>query len=180
MQISNIKEELQRIKDELRNNVEEISESDDTLLSIASAAVSDSVGSVTNLIFDNNDPFSADPSLDNIKASILEIKNNFEVKESQIEDFQDELMRIEDDINEKEEEISGSVSRIISTATEIALSPLTYLKNQAEVLLDTMILFMMKTVIFPLLFMYLLIKGFKIIWGIDVRALIKREQKLSE
>ena len=179
-QISNIKEELQRIKDELRNNVEEISESDDTLLSIASAAVSDSVGSVTNLIFDNNDPFSADPSLDNIKASILEIKNNFEVKESQIEDFQDELMRIEDDINEKEEEISGSVSRIISTATEIALSPLTYLKNQAEVLLDTMILFMMKTVIFPLLFMYLLIKGFKIIWGIDVRALIKREQKLSE
>jgi hypothetical protein len=179
-QISNIKEELQRIEDELRNNVEEISESDDTLLSIASAAVSDSVGSVTNLIFDNNDPFSADPSLDNIKASILEIKNNFEVKESQIGDLQDELTRIEDDINKKEEEISGSVSGIIYTATKIALSPLTYLKNQAEVLLDTMILFMMKTVIFPLLFMYLLIKGFKIIWGIDVRALIKREQKLSE
>jgi len=48
----------------------------------------------------------------------------------------------------------------------------------ALTLLDMMILFMMKTLIFPLLFMYLLTKGFKLIWGIDVRTLIKREQKI--
>jgi hypothetical protein len=179
-QISNVKDELLRIEDELRNNVEEISESDGALLSIASAAVSDSLESVKNLIVGSNDLFSEDPSLDNIKESISKIKTNFDVKNSQVRDLQDELKRIEDDINEKEEEISASVSSIVSTAAEIALSPLTYLKNQAEVLLDTMILFMMKTVLFPLLFIYLLTKGFKIIWGVDVRTLIKREQKLSE
>lgn len=121
-----------------------------------------------------------DPSLDKIKESLSERKRVLKNKTNQIEGIQKELKAIGEDINSKEGAISDSDGGTISIATamETLSGSAKYFKNQVEVLLDMMILFMMKTVIFPLLFMYLLMKGFKLIWGVDVRSLIKSEQKL--
>ena len=129
---------------------------------------------------DRINPLYKDPSLDKIKESLSERKNTLKTKTNQIEGIQKELKTIGKDISAKEKAISDSDGGIISIKTAMKTLPgsAKYFKNQVEVLLDMMILFMMKTVIFPLLFMYLLTKGFKLIWGIDVRTLIKREQKI--
>jgi hypothetical protein len=119
-----------------------------------------------------------DPSLDRIKESLSERKSTLKKKTNQIEGIQKGLKTIGEDISSKEEAISDSGTISIATARKVLSGSAKYFKNQVEVLLDMMILFMMKTVIFPLLFMYLLTKGFKLIWGVDVRTLIKREQKI--
>lgn len=119
-----------------------------------------------------------DPSLDKIKESLSERKSTLKKKTNQIEGIQKGLKTIGEDISSKEEAISDSGTISIATARKALSGSAKYFKNQVEVLLDMMILFMMKTVIFPLLFMYLLTKGFKLIWGVDVRTLIKREQKI--
>jgi chromosome segregation ATPase len=119
-----------------------------------------------------------DPSLDKIKESLSERKSTLKKKTNQIEGIQKGLKTIGEDISSKEEAISASGTISIATARKALSGSAKYFKNQVEVLLDMMILFMMKTVIFPLLFMYLLTKGFKLIWGVDVRTLIKREQKI--
>ena len=121
-----------------------------------------------------------DPSLDKIKESLSERKRVLKNKTNQIKGIQKELKAIREDINSKEGTISDSDGGTISIATamETLSGSAKYFKNQVEVLLDMMILFMMKTVIFPLLFMYLFMKGFKLIWGVDVRSWIKSEQKL--
>ena len=139
----------------------------------------DEVRSELNLT-DRYNPFFIDPSLEKIKESLSETKHKLENVINQIEDIQNELETIDKDISAKEEVISDSEDGIISieTARETLSDSGKYFKNQVEVLLEIMILFMMKTVIFPLLFMYLLTKGFKLIWGINIRTLIKREQKI--
>lgn len=119
-----------------------------------------------------------DPSLDKIKESLSERKSTLKKKTNQIERIQKGLKTIGEDISSKEEAISVSGTISIATARKALSGSAKYFKNQVEVLLDMMILFLMKTVIFPLLFMYLLTKGFKLIWGVDVRTLIKREQKI--
>ena len=119
-----------------------------------------------------------DPSLDKIKESLSERKSTLKKKTNQIKGIQKGLKTIGEDISSKEEAISDSGTISIATARKALSGSAKYFKNQVEVLLDMMILFMMKTVIFPLLFMYLLTKGFKLIWGVDVRTLIKREQKI--
>ena len=119
-----------------------------------------------------------DPSLDKIKESLSERKSTLKKKTNQIKGIQKGLKTIGEDISSKEEAISVSGTISIATARKALSGSAKYFKNQVEVLLDMMILFMMKTVIFPLLFMYLLTKGFKLIWGVDVRTLIKREQKI--
>ena len=97
-----------------------------------------------------------DPSLGKIKESLSERKRTLKNKTNLIEGVQKELKAIAEDISSKEGAISDSDGGTISIATamETLSGSAKYFKNQVEVLLDMMILFMMKTVIFPLLFMY--------------------------
>lgn len=59
------------------------------------------------------------------------------------------------------------------------LASLEKLKEKAEVavpaMLNLMALFMLKTLLLPLLFLWLLVRGFRAIWSIDLPALVRQE-----
>lgn len=135
-------------------------------------------------LLDQYNPLYSDKTIDDLKSSISELERSVEIRLDAIEKIEEELEEIEGAIIENNEEIvditSGmfsKVKRVMSKTSEIISNLTDYLKISTIHLLDAMILFAMKTLIFPILFMYLLTKGFKLIWGIDARELIKREYK---
>ena len=72
--------------------------------------------------------------------------------------------------------ISNSFSGMTETFNSIDVSEMKdKLDKKVGSLLDLLILYTMKTLILPILFMYLLLKAFRLIWGIDLAGFIKHE-----
>lgn len=133
---------------------------------------------------DQYNPLFNNKELDRIKTSLSEIEDSRDSKLDKIANIEEQLEEIKDGINEKRNGPSGPLNAVmdkmdnmISATTETIGNLYENVKNAVSALLNAMILFTMKTVIFPVLFMYLITKGFKLIWGIDVRTLIKPEYK---
>ncbi|PKM31605.1 MAG: hypothetical protein CVV07_00380 [Gammaproteobacteria bacterium HGW-Gammaproteobacteria-11] len=78
--------------------------------------------------------------------------------------------------------ISGGVSGIGSSLAKYG-NPATYMDMQVrfEAAIDTMVrvmsLFVLRTLILPLLFFFMLLKGFRLIWGIDARELLSKGKR---
>ena len=142
----------------------------------------------SNLDFvDSINPLHQDDTLEAMKNKQSEEEMLVTKKEAYIEKINTNLEDIDDKIIYSRNVITGesngvmdSISNSFSGMTEsfesIDVSEMKEkLDNKVGSLLDLLILYTMKTLILPILFMYLLLKAFRLIWGIDLAAFIKRE-----
>ncbi len=116
-----------------------------------------------------------------------------ETLEQRLAESQDKVKSLEEDIEEINEDIENTVATLegkdvdqswfssfkkqISEMTDAAR--IANIKKSLDGLIDTMLtliaLFLFKTLIMPLIFLALFLKGFKYIWNIDPRDWIKQE-----
>ena len=129
-----------------------------------------------------------DEILDASEQDLDEKEQLLEKIEESIEAIQDSLEEVDKIISYHENEISGKSDGLINGIREMAgfitNNNISNVNNKlAEVkqkldfivnnLLDLMTLYIMKTILLPLLFIYLLTKSFKLIWAVDIRYFIK-------
>lgn len=74
-------------------------------------------------------------------------------------------------------EFGGVVSKLVDPQTYLALKE--KMESAVDTILQIMAVFILRTLILPLLFLYALSKAFKAIWGIDARELLSRRARHS-
>ncbi|MGB1952050.1 MAG: hypothetical protein ACPHQ9_14875 [Marinobacter sp.] len=89
----------------------------------------------------------------------------------------EELEGVEDVLQELNDELAGDGSGFIASAKE--MMDFGRIKQQAEQLIDSslnlMALLTLKAIIIPIMFLVILLKGFRYIWGVDVRAVAAQQ-----
>lgn len=124
-------------------------------------------------------------------ARVEQLEDQIENTSDIVSEFEDQLTSIEEEraaLNEAREDGTGGfwssmgdgAASLESTLTKYA-NPATYtdMKEKFEGVVDTilrvMALFLLKTLILPLLFLFALTKGVKLIWAVDLQEVIRRK-----
>lgn len=105
-----------------------------------------------------------------------------------VEDIEKELKSVSAEKQELTDILSGRVdSKSWLTSTRDKISSMTdmarfkkiknIIENKVETMLNLMVSFLFKTLIMPLVFLFVLLKGFKRIWNIDPRTLAYRAKE---
>ena len=167
--------ELESHKDELEKLQEKIIDNEDAIRQVESGL---------NLV-DRYNVFREDEGLDARNESLSELKIIAREKESQIEQFQEKMNDIDKEITYKNNIITGESNGIINGMSDSISGIASFFKNtnvstikakldqKVDNILDLLILITIQTLILPILFMYLLVKAFKLIWDIKLSEFIK-------
>ncbi|TDT44561.1 hypothetical protein DES49_0672 [Halospina denitrificans] len=103
---------------------------------------------------------------------------------AELEGYTEELSQVNEQIVALKATLRGEGKGWIAAATEKVNSAkemlnFSTIKNEAEAMVDAilrlMALFVLKTVIIPIIFLVLLLQGFRYIWGIDARTLASQQ-----
>ena len=103
--------------------------------------------------------------------------------ERDIERLDTDIASIEGKLSGEEEggfmnSLSSGISNLAGGLVEFRAKVSTFVDQMGDAIptvLNMMAVFFFRTFILPLVFLYLFLKGFKAIWGIDVRTYLKRE-----
>ncbi|MGC9387060.1 MAG: hypothetical protein ACP5D0_08950 [Hydrogenovibrio sp.] len=130
--------------------------------------------------------FKQDNALHQAKARLQRLKNRLSQTTEVLETLQDDLETMDERIARYERRLAGQPDSMMEsinqglTSFTTTISNVDIFKIQAQLeasvenLLNLMMLYLLKTLLLPLLFMYLLIKGFKQIWQVDLVAWLKQ------
>lgn len=138
-------------------------------------------------------PLSEDKKLDEIKLSQREIENEIKAINIRIEHNQDTLISLSEEYTQISNTLEGkpnsfteSMGQKFSSLGE-KVSSMTSNVDVGEIkgriegsiseIINVMTIFLFKTLILPLVFLFLLIKGTNLIWNIDVQELVRKESK---
>ena len=130
-------------------------------------------------------PFSKNLVRQNAQADFNEVKENLNAELRDLEKIKSHLQNIDKSSAEIRAMLAGegsqrwfsSFSSRFSSFRDFAR--VDNLKERIEAfipaMLNLMALFVFKTLIMPLLFLFLLLRGFRYIWGVDLREFVKAE-----
>ncbi len=130
--------------------------------------------------------FKQDNALHQANARLQRLKNRLSQTAEVLETLQDDLETMDERIAHYERRLAGQPDSMMEsinqglTSFTTTISDVDIFKIQAQLeasvenLLNLMMLYLLKTLLLPLLFMYLLIKGFKQIWQVDLVAWLKQ------
>ena len=128
-------------------------------------------------------PFSFFTIVETIPVELSQQTNTLRLSSKEKDQIESRVMWTENRISEVERELSGESPRgwfsglRSSFGKAIDLADFDELKDKLEVainsLLNLMALFVFKTLIMPLIFLLMLLRGFRYIWGIDVRTWLR-------
>ncbi len=169
-----------------------------TALTAESAKLKKNVGSLASELtgkeeeysaIDLYNPFREDGELAEMKSDLSQAEKLLDEKNNQIEIIQDQIEEVNSKVIYKQNviegksnglmgDVGGKVSALTSLLPDVDVGDFidraqSYIGN----ILDLMILYTMKTIILPILFMYMLTKAFRLIWEIELVTFIKREYK---
>lgn len=129
--------------------------------------------------------FKQDKALSEAKETLQALEAQMSQEENALNALQESLMTIDERIARYERRLAGqsdsmldSINRGLSSFTA-SIGEVDIFKIQAQLeasvenLLNLMMLYLLKTLLLPLLFMYLLIKGFQQIWQVNVADWLK-------
>lgn len=103
---------------------------------------------------------------------------------AELDSYTEELTLINEEVGTLEATLSGENQGWMAAATQQMsavreMLDVTAIKDKAEAMIDSilrlMALFVLQTVIIPIIFLVLLLKGFRYIWGIDARTLAAQQ-----
>ncbi|KUJ74649.1 hypothetical protein AVO42_04440 [Thiomicrospira sp. XS5] len=129
--------------------------------------------------------FKQDNALSQAKARLDRLENRWSQASEALETLQDDLETLDERIARYERRLAGQTDSMMdsinqgltsfaSTIRDVDIFKIqAQLEASVESLLNLMMLYLLKTLLLPLLFMYLLIKGFKQIWQVNLTTWLK-------
>lgn len=131
-------------------------------------------------VFDDNKELAA-------KKEVLDQKTNtLDADSDQLTKLTDELTEINKKIAQANRHLSGQDKSVMDKLSEKAesltkaVSPekiTEKFQHFVESMLNLATLFIFQTIVMPLIFLYLLLKGFKGIWGVDATTFLREKKK---
>ena len=125
--------------------------------------------------------FRVDDELDEAEKMLAEKQDLIELTDDRLEDIRGSIRVANKKISDNENQIADTetglldnISKTVKYIQNINIEDVKYrLDYLINNLLDLMALYIMKTVILPVFFMYLLMKSFKLIWSYELQGIVK-------
>ncbi|MEQ9546358.1 MAG: hypothetical protein RIK85_10175 [Marinobacter sp.] len=121
--------------------------------------------------------FSNNPEYEKYKADVELREKGLSEALSRLEEHTEELENTDDELEELTDSLRGEGKGFIASAKD--MMDLGRIKEEAEELINStlnlMALLTLKAVIIPIIFLVLLLKGFRYIWGVDARTFASRQ-----
>jgi hypothetical protein len=139
-------------------------------------------------LFDKNNPFTKNPDLIAARSTLNERKKSLAAVEDELHMVESNLERVARRVSETNATLNGETKQNWLTGMSAKLKSLVdtdrfeglgeRIQNIIPNILNLMALFVFKTLIMPLVFLALFLRGFRYIWGTNVRNLVKREVEM--
>lgn len=117
---------------------------------------------------------TAENTLDESRASYDRNNDLLNVLKGQLKDLDNQLSEYQDEIPGKNNILSKTKVLFKSAYTLLDLQKIkTALKGSIDTMFHLIAVFVLKTMLLPIAFLYLIIRIFKLVWGIDLRTFYK-------
>lgn len=159
-------EEIDPLKHDVTEAQQNLSESEEELSEIKQSL------DLTERYFSENPEYESQKArVDRDKAALSEAIGRLDAYNEELEDLNSELTDLNAQINGEDMGFYASAKSRMAAAKD--MMDFEKIKAKSEQVIDSMLrlmaLFVLKTVIVPIIFLVLLLKGFRYIWGIDAR-----------
>lgn len=159
-------EEIAPLKHDVTEAQQNLSESEEELSEIRQSL------DLTERYFSENPEYESQKArVDRDKATLSEAIGRLDAYNEELEDLNSKLTDLNAQINGEDMGFYASAKSRMAAAKD--MMDFEKIKAKSEQVIDSMLqlmaLFVLKTVIMPIIFLVLLLKGFKYIWGIDAR-----------
>lgn len=159
-------EEIDPLKHDVAEAQQNLSESEEEL-----SEIKQSLGLTERYFSENPEYESQKARVDRDKAALSEAIGRLDAYNEELEDLNSELTDLNAQINGEDMGFYASAKSRMAAAKD--MMDFEKIKAKSEQVIDSMLrlmaLFVLKTVIVPIIFLVLLLKGFRYIWGIDAR-----------
>jgi hypothetical protein len=136
-------------------------------------------------LFDRNNPFTKNPELLAARSILNEKKKAFAANQDELYTVESKLEAVARRVSETNATLNGESKQNWLAGMSAKLKSLVdterfeglgeRIQNIVPNILNLMALFVFKTLIMPVIFLFLFLRGFRYIWGTSVRELVNRE-----
>jgi len=170
-------EEEGRLTEELTRQQEIVTQLEDEMTQY-------SVTDTYNPFTSNEDARLTKERLQKAEASLEELQDQLEVAESGIEDADDELEVLAKQLKGESTGVFGGISDSVAAlggkfsgmADKLSYEELKgSMSSVIDSMLNAMVSFILRAILLPLLFLYLVSKFFKVVWGLDLGKKLKEK-----